>query len=227
MLLQKPDTLIPESFIPNSDDLGLDRQMPHEYHPTKAKLIEATTVLLKSHKSSELSVDMVLSESNISKGSLYHHFEDLEDLIEIALLARYAKWVDINVVTMSSILVNARSSKDIYLGLVKVTERSQDRNLSKERFFRAEVLAKTNSSPRFAKKLQDLQQQLTGSLTDLIREAQEKNYYDKSNDPKAVAVFIQAYTLGKIVDDMSSSQVNQENYNSLINKIIKEVLIKQ
>jgi hypothetical protein len=40
-------------------------------------------------------------------------------------------------------------------------------------------------------------------------------------------VFIQAYTLGKIVDDMSSSQVNQENYNSLINKIIKEVFIKQ
>ena len=170
---------------------------------------------------------MVLSESNISKGSLYHHFEDLEDLIEIALLARYAKWVDINVVTMSSILVNARSSKDIYLGLVKITERSQDRNLSKERFFRAEVLAKANSSPRFSKKLQDLQQQLTDSLTDLIREAQEKNYYDKSNDPKAVAVFIQAYTLGKIVDDISSSQVNLESYNALINKIIKEIFIKQ
>ena len=170
---------------------------------------------------------MVLAESNISKGSLYHHFENLDDLIEMALLARYAKWVDINVATMSHILVNAKSSKDIYSGLVEVTAQSQDRNLSKERFFRAETLAKANSSPRFAKKLQDLQQQLTDSLTDLIREAQEKNYYDKSNDPKAVAVFIQAYTLGKIVDDMSSSQVNQENYNSLINKIIKEVFIKQ
>jgi len=201
--------------------------MSRQTHPTKTKLIEATTALLKRHKSAELSVDMVLAESNISKGSLYHHFEDLEDLIEVTLLARYAKWVDINVVTMSNILVNARSSKDIYMGLVEITERSQDRNLSKERFFRAEVLAKANSSPRFAKKLQDLQQQLTDSLTDLIREAQEKNYYDKSNDPKAVAVFIQAYTLGKIVDDMSSSQVNQENYNALINKIIKEVFIKQ
>lgn len=201
--------------------------MPHEHHPTKSKLIEAATALLKKYKSGEISVEMVLTESNISKGSLYHHFESLDDLIEMALLARYAKWVDINVATMSHILVNAKSSKDIYSGLVEVTERSQDRSLSKERFFRAETLAKANSSPRFAKKLQDLQQQLTDSLTDLIREAQEKNFYDKSNDPKAVAVFIQAYTLGKIVDDMSSSQVNQENYNSLINKIIKEVFIKQ
>jgi len=217
----------PESFIPNSEDLGLDRQMPHEHHPTKSKLIEAATALLKKYKSGEISVEMVLAESNISKGSLYHHFESLDDLIDMALLARYAKWVDINVATMSHILVNAKSSKDIYSGLVEVTERSQDRSLSKERFFRAETLAKANSSPRFAKKLQDLQQQLTDSLTDLIREAQEKNFYDKSNDPKAIAVFIQAYTLGKIVDDMSSSQVNQENYNSLINKIIKEIFIKQ
>ena len=217
----------PESFIPNSDDLGLNRQMPNEHHPTKLKLIEAVAALLKKYKSGDISVEMVLAESNISKGSLYHHFENLDDLIEMALLARYAKWVDINVATMSHILVNAKSSKDIYSGLVEVTAQSQDRNLSKERFFRAETLAKANSSPRFAKKLQDLQQQLTDSLTDLIREAQEKNYYDKSNDPKAVAVFIQAYTLGKIVDDMSSNQVNQENYNSLINKIIKEVFIKQ
>lgn len=217
----------PESFIPNSDDLGLNRQMPNEHHPTKLKLIEAVAALLKKYKSGDISVEMVLAESNISKGSLYHHFENLDDLIEMALLARYAKWVDINVATMSHILVNAKSSKDIYSGLVEVTAQSQDRNLNKERFFRAETLAKANSSPRFAKKLQDLQQQLTDSLTDLIREAQEKNYYDKSNDPKAVAVFIQAYTLGKIVDDMSSNQVNQENYNSLINKIIKEVFIKQ
>ena len=225
-MITKVPRSTPESFIPNSEDLGLDRQMPHEHHPTKSKLIEAATALLKKYKSGEISVDMVLAESNISKGSLYHHFENLDDLIEMALLARYAKWVDINVATMSHILVNAKSSKDIYSGLVEVTAQSQDRNLSKERFFRAETLAKANSSPRFAKKLQDLQQQLTDSLTDLIREAQEKNFYDKSNDPKAVAVFIQAYTLGKIVDDMSSSQVNQENYNSLINKIIKEVFIK-
>lgn len=226
-MITKVPRSTPESFIPNSEELGLDRQMPHEHHPTKSKLIEAATALLKKYKSGEISVEMVLTESNISKGSLYHHFESLDDLIEMALLARYAKWVDINVATMSHILVNAKSSKDIYSGLVEVTERSQDRSLSKERFFRAETLAKANSSPRFAKKLQDLQQQLTDSLTDLIREAQEKNFYDKSNDPKAVAVFIQAYTLGKIVDDMSSSQVNQENYNSLINKIIKEVFIKQ
>ena len=152
--------------------------------------------------------------------------EDLDELIETALLDRYARWVDISVGAMTQILTTAKTSKEIYLGLVEVTRRSQDRKLSAERFFRAEVLSKANSSPRFAEKLQALQQDLTDSLTDIIREAQERNFYNKNIDPKAIAVFIQAYTLGKIVDDMSADPVNQEAYEYLINTIIKEVFIK-
>jgi len=40
-------------------------------------------------------------------------------------------------------------------------------------------------------------------------------------------VFIQAYTLGKIIDDISEDPVNQEAYEALINTIIKEVFIKE
>jgi len=211
---------------PFGTDFDLDSDMARVAHPTKSKLVETATRLLKTHKPSEISVDLVLSESKISKGSLYHHFADLDELIETALLDRYARWVDISVGAMTQILTTAKTSKEIYLGLVEVTRRSQDPKLSAERFFRAEVLSKANSSPRFAEKLQALQQDLTDSLTDIIREAQERNFYNKNIDPRAIAVFIQAYTLGKIVDDMSADPVNQEAYEYLINTIIKEVFIK-
>jgi AcrR family transcriptional regulator len=207
-------------------ELGLDSDMPRETHPTKAKLIETATALLKSHHVSEISVDMILQESNISKGSMYHHFQDLEELIETALLERYARWVDVSVTTMTQILTSAKSSQEIYAGLVEVTKRTQDRKLSTERFFRAEVLTKANGSPRFAAQLQILQQQLTDSLTDIIREAQERGFYKKDIDPKAIAVFIQAYTLGKIIDDSSTDPVDPDSYSNLINLIIKEVFIQ-
>jgi len=208
-------------------DLDLDSDMARAAHPTKSKLVETAARLLKTHKPSEISVDLVLSESKISKGSLYHHFADLDELIETALLDRYARWVDISVGAMTQILTTAKTSKEIYLGLVEVTRRSQDRNLSPERFFRAEILTKANSSPRFAAKLKTVQQELTDSLTDIIREAQERQFYNKNIDAKAIAVFIQAYTLGKIIDDISEDPVNQEAYEALINTIIKEVFIKE
>ena len=88
------------------------------------------------------------------------------------------------------------------------------------------MLTKANNSPRFAKQLQALQKQLTDSLTDLVREAQERGFYKKSIDAKSIAVFIQAYTLGKIIDDSSESPVDQDAYAHLINTIIKDVFLQ-
>jgi len=71
-----------------------------------------------------------------------------------------------------------------------------------------------------------LQQELTDALTDLIREAQERGFYKKNLDPKAIAVFIQAYTLGKVIDDVSAAPVDPELYAELINTIIENVFIE-
>jgi len=195
-------------------------------HPTREKLIDTAAHLLKSIHPGEISSEMVLTESGISKGSLYHHFEDLEHLIETALLGRYARWVSVNVDVMTKILTQAKSTEDIYLGLVEVTKASQDRKLRSERFFRAEVLTKADNSPRLALELQLLQDRLTDSLTDLVREAQERGFFKKSIDAKSIAVMVQAYTLGKIVDDSSNNPVDQEQYAELINAIVKNVFLE-
>lgn len=200
--------------------------MAENTHPTKEKLIKTTSHLLKTMHPREISSDMVLTHSGISKGSLYHHFEDLEHLIETALLRRYARWVNVNLDTFTSLLTSAKNSEDVYRGLVEVTKASQDRNLKGERFFRAEVLTKASNSPRLALQLQVLQNQLTESLADLVREAQERGFFKKSNDAKSIAVFVQAYTLGKIVDDASDNPVEAELYASLINSIVKEVFLE-
>ena len=200
--------------------------MPEVKHPTKAKLIETTARLLKALHPSEISSEMILKESGISKGSLYHHFEDLDHLIETALLERYARWIEVSVGAMTKILTEANSAQDIYDGLVEVTKRTQSHNLRDERFFRAEILTKANESPRLAHQLRILQQQLTDSLTDLVREAQERGFYKKSNDAKAIAVFIQAYTLGKIIDDSSEDPADPDAYINLINTIVKEVFLQ-
>jgi AcrR family transcriptional regulator len=194
-------------------------------HPTKTLLIKAATELLKEFKSGDITAEMVLFKSGISKGSLYHHFEDLEELIETALLARYAKWVDRSVSAIAPMMIIAKSKDDFYAGLVQATHQTQHANLKKERFFRIEVLAKANSSERFATKLRKLQERLTDSLEDLTREAQERGFFRKNLDPKVVALFIQAYTLGKVLDDLHSESVNQASYEDLINAVIRDVFM--
>ena len=212
---------------PGKSDMGLDCEVPRSSnHPTKVALVATAANLLRQYKVNEITVDMVLNESKISKGSLYHHFEDLDELIETALLDRYARWIEVSVVSMTQVLTQSKNSTELFAGLVEITRLTQAPDGKGERIYRAEVLTMAASSPRLANKLSVLQQQLTDALTHLIREAQERGFYKKNLDPKAIAVFIQAYTLGKIIDDFSADQVDPESYVDMVNTIIKTVFME-
>jgi AcrR family transcriptional regulator len=171
----------------------------------------------------EISSEMILKESGISKGSMYHHFEDLDHLLEHAMLRRYSDWVDSSIVSIAQALTTGNSAEDIYEAAVAMTTRTQDPAMKSERLYRAELLGMASHSPRLARQLNIEQQRLTDSLTDLIREVQERGFFNKEQDPRAIAVFIQAYTLGKVVDDFSDNPVNPESWNLLVNTTIERV----
>ena len=199
--------------------------MPRTGHPTKTKLVDTTAALLKTMPRSEISTDLILNTSGISKGSLYHHFEDLDELIESAMLVRYTDWVDSSIDLIMAIIEKSKTPDDIYNNLVQLTQFTQDPGRRSERIYRAEILGIAENSPRFAQRLGEEQQRLTNALVDIIRDTQESGYFRKELDPHAIAVLIQAYTLGKVLDDYSPTPVDPANWNNLINTIIRKVFI--
>ena len=91
-------------------------------HPTKQTLIDTVLALLEKKSIEEINSEEVLEISNISKGSLYHHFEDFSELLEFAMVARFAKWVDYSITTMNQILNAATSRDEMVGGLKQVTQ---------------------------------------------------------------------------------------------------------
>ncbi len=173
----------------------------------------------------DISVDMVLGISRISKGSMYHHFTDLSDLLDAAITERYAKWVDASIEMMSHILTAGSTSAEIVSGLEQVTRRTQSALQKGERMQRVQAIAKTNGNSRLTSMLSIEQTRLTDALTDLVFESQEQGFVNPAIDPKSLAVFIQSYTLGKIVDDFSHEPVDPEKWISLIDLFVKHVVI--
>jgi AcrR family transcriptional regulator len=200
--------------------------MPRHTHPTKTALIESTRELLETQPRKEISTEQILTKSGISKGSLYHHFEDLEELIEAAILLRYTEWVDGSIEAITQVLRAVKSPDDVYNSLVAITKQTQSPERKPDRVYRAEVLGAAASSPRLAKNLGTEQQRLTDALADLVRETQAKGFFHEDIDPQVLAVFIQAYTFGKVVDDYSETPMNPDNWNALINDFLKKTLLK-
>jgi len=92
-------------------------------HPTRERLIETMAGLLDQKAPENINVDEVLSVSGISKGSLYHHFEDFSDLLEVAYLRRFAAYVDQSCDSIADVLTTSTSRDEFLKGLREITRR--------------------------------------------------------------------------------------------------------
>jgi hypothetical protein len=63
-------------------------------------------------------------------------------------------------------------------------------------------------------------------MADIVREAQEKGWVNKTFDAKTIAVFMQAYTLGRVIDDVASDNqhIDSEDWNDVVNEAVKSLL---
>jgi AcrR family transcriptional regulator len=80
-------------------------------HPTRARLLETTIKLLEQQSPDEVQVDSILRASGVSKGSLYHHFEDGRALIDEALLRKFSSGVDEHAGIIAEILGSADTTR--------------------------------------------------------------------------------------------------------------------
>lgn len=196
-------------------------------HPTKAVLVRTVVDLLDTQLPTEIHADNVLEISGISKGSMYHHFEDLGELIETAQVYRYSKWISRSVGLMTEVLPRVKSTGELRAALQEVTKLTQGHDLAKFRLERARALSNAEGNIRFQKALAAETEKLTDSLEDLCREVIEKGWFRKDLHPRALAVFIQAYTLGKLVDDFSPNRVSEKDWNALIDGIVGNYFLNE
>lgn len=194
-------------------------------HPTGVELVKACDRLLDIKRPDQINTEEILWESGISKGSLYHHFVDLPDLIETTLIYRYSKWIDLSIQRMSSLLSLAKSAKALKEALFQITFATQKDSLKNMRIERARIFAEAQQNSRLSEKLIAETERMTTSIEDLVREVIDRKLFKPGLNARAVAVFIQAYTLGLIVNDFTTNKVTFEDWTTLINQIIGELFI--
>ena len=193
-------------------------------HPTKRALIETVLAQLKTIKPTDLTSESVLEKSGISKGSLYHHFEDFDDLIETAEVIRYAAYVDQSIHLLTKVFQTAKSRDEMVTELKKVTRFTQSPDLMPQRMDRATSISLANSNQRMMKKMHAEQDRLNEAITDVFREARERGWISKEIDIHAGAIFIQAYTLGIVINDVSGKKVEPEAWNQLIDMFLERII---
>jgi len=169
-------------------------------------------------------VEQLLEASNISKGSLYHHFEDFHDVIMLAQVQRFARYVEEDIEALTRVLLAASSREDMFDRLDLISRATHDAARSVRRADRIEILAGARHSEKMKTALAPTQAHLTGAIADLVREMKAKGFVSEDLDATAVAVFIQAYSLGLIVNDVSSEPIDMDQWHAMISRMVRGLL---
>lgn len=194
-------------------------------HPTRDRLIATMVELLDGDDPEHITAEQVLTLSGISKGSLYHHFDDFEDLIEAGLVFRFSRTVDESILGLTEMITHVSTKEELLEALKLFTKDSQDPSRRPYRLERARAAGMTFSSHRFQVTLGEEQQRLTEAFTDLFTEVQNRGWSRPGVDPMAAAVFVQAYTIGRLIDDISPEKISPEHWNTLIEMVIENVFL--
>lgn len=189
--------------------------------------METVSKLLDQKSANQISAEEVLEISGISRGSMYHHFIDLDDLLETTQVYRYSKWVDGSIRFMYDYVITARTKDELRISLRKLTEITQSDNRKAARAQRAHALALCASNERMANKLAPEIRRLTDAIRDVTLEVKNKGLFRDDVDSHALSTFIQAYTLGKLVNDFNPAPVSEDQWVDFIMSIVEKTFIDE
>lgn len=185
-------------------------------HPTQVRLIDTVSTMLDSNTPFDILIEKVLAESGVSRGSLYYHFGDFPALIEQTLIIRFSRGVDETTSMIRASVEEATSADDFWDRMRALNEFAQNPELAPRRAERARVLGMAGGNERFADLLALEQDRLNAEMTQVIAEAQSKGWVRQGVSPHAVALFLQAYTLGRALDDVADDKVVPDEWAALI-----------
>jgi AcrR family transcriptional regulator len=169
-------------------------------------------------------VDQLLDTSKISKGSLYHHFEDFHDVIIAAQVERFALYVEEDIVNITGVVLAATSKDDLLTRLDAISVVAHSYERVARRGDRMEILSSARHSEKMKQALGPVQARLTAAFADLIREMQSRLWVTTEISPEAVAVFIQAYSLGLVVNDASSEHIDMAAWHQLMSRVLRTLI---
>lgn len=193
-------------------------------HPTSRKLVDTGVRLAHEHGVHGFTVEQLLSESGISKGSLYHFFEDFTALQEAVQVRLYTDLVDASIATMEPLFLDSGDASDFARGLDRIIEAQHDPTRSDDRMTRVQMVGATHHRPRFAELLGTEQQRLRDRLADLITVAQKRGWVVSTFDSQVIATFVLAYSFGRVLDDISVERVKPDEWNELVRFLISGLL---
>ena len=188
-------------------------------HPTRQKLIQSILDLSKNTSLQSIHSYDVLEHSGISKGSLYHHFENFQDLVEDAHLERFADSVQKLHKHTNEYLPSIITSAPYEKNFIKVLKFISGPSFKAERINMIHCITLMENNHGFSQKIRPHLNYFDNFLEhSLLKELKVPTQVSKADQERAV-VIARTLFFGRAAEDLKTSPISNIQWNRFLDSI--------
>ena len=196
----------------------MDLKIERRTHPTAQNLVDTVKEMLIHTPYNSLKSENVLFRSGVSRGPLYHHFENFEDLIEVAQTQIYQDYVGA-VVALTRIATTLGDPLATRQEFVKILEESEKVTTLERRRQRVGLIHNAASIDSFQEILSATQESLNRKWMQIYEVCVAKGWASPEFDSRTVAILMQSAFFGRILDDISPVHIRPEAWITTLSRL--------
>ena len=198
---------------------------PARDRSTRDRVLDVVLELLEEGGEVAVRIDDVRDRSSVSIGSIYHHFGDRDGLIVAAQVRRFARFAEAEIAALSDIVERSGSVTQFRRSLRQLTLHTSSELRVAERWARVAVLASTVGRPELAKEIREIQTRLTDEFQAHVAQGQVRGFFRDDLDARAVALFVEAYSLGLVLNEMDARPVSEKDWEKVVWTVIDGLIV--
>ena len=197
---------------------------PARARSTRERVLDVVIALLDDGGEGAVRIDEVRDRSGVSIGSIYHHFGDRNGLIVAAQVRRFARYAEAEIAALSDIVRQSADVGQFRAVLRTLTLATASELRASERWSRVGVLASTVGRPELDREVRAIQTRLTDEFQAHVAQGQARGFFRSDLDARAVALFVEAYSLGLALNDMDDHAVSEQEWERVVWTALDQLL---
>jgi TetR/AcrR family acrAB operon transcriptional repressor len=191
---------------------------------TRSLILDAALHIITTRGIDAVRLEEITATVGITKGSLYWHFENREDLIRQCLAEHLRRLNEEIVEGVNEALDVAESSLDYLMLIAPYVVDPFDAQQTELRWQKLEYMVATRRDPELANMMHDVQVRSLRAFVEITRRASERGLLRAGIDPVALAVAMMALGLGAtvLIDVLGEDGPTPEAWNGLVTYLISQ-----
>ena len=155
----------------------------------------------------------ICEATGVNYGSVYHHFGSREGVIDAAYHQMFTKLAEEDIAVLHMVSVSAQSHDDYIVAVQALigTFASGDERKAR-RALRARIVAASMTRPELRLLIGATQSRLTSELCRIVEYGQERKWLTSDVSAQTIAVMIQVLLVGRTLDDISTTPIDNAEW---------------